>query len=488
MNTIFINIVLKYFGRIILFVLPESAAVQHAHWHPPALAQPLCGLSLSVPELPSAPQFQPPWDRSYGPPWQPAPSGRPLLWQHHQGAVGHPNINMKTEYLTTGYKCNYILYVLLYISFLSNLQLSLNIPQLLLGLSSLAVGMTQLNLHLIQISLHLLLDSQGIIPAPDLRVQCALHGVNDPLAVPLDLLHLLILLSYLPVNLTLNLVELQLHTQNLGLLMLQSALNYKTMLEYLIERTFNFIIKNLQLHENVYFIITSASSRAVWISVFSVSTCFLDFSSSWMLFPVSPICSVRSEISSVERVTYCYCYQFNWLNIKAIYVVIFENAHAKINNWTHVGGSCFHASGSPADPELLHMSSSSWKAQCWENEPLSEIPQALPGPPHISASTLPGPDHYRGEKCFSLVNANVQLSWNSNISISTHLVKVPLLLVKVGSQSIGPLHINHEVLHLTLESLFGLLQRGTLGIHSLNLFLSFLKALGKLFPVKEQHS
>ena len=37
--------------------LPESAEVQRAHWHQWALAQPLCGLSLSVPELPSAPQF-----------------------------------------------------------------------------------------------------------------------------------------------------------------------------------------------------------------------------------------------------------------------------------------------------------------------------------------------------------------------------------------------------------------------------------------------
>ena len=104
------------------------------------------------------------------------------------------------------------------------LELSLDVPQLLLGLRSLAVGMAQLNLHLVQVSLHLLLDSQGIIPAPDLRVQSSLHGVNDPLAVPLDLLHLLILLSYLPVNLTLNLVELQLDTQNLGLFMLQSSL------------------------------------------------------------------------------------------------------------------------------------------------------------------------------------------------------------------------------------------------------------------------
>jgi len=113
----------------------------------------------------------------------------------------------------------------------SYLQLSLNIPQLLLGLSSLAVGMTQLNLHFIQISLHFLLNSQSIIPAPDLRVQGALHGVNYSLAVPLDLLHLFILLSQLPVNLTLNLVELQLDTQNLGLLMLQSSLMYTNIIQ-----------------------------------------------------------------------------------------------------------------------------------------------------------------------------------------------------------------------------------------------------------------
>ncbi|TRY83614.1 hypothetical protein DNTS_022097, partial [Danionella cerebrum] len=104
------------------------------------------------------------------------------------------------------------------------IKLCLNVPELFLGLSSLAIGMAQLNLHLIKISLHLLLDSQGIISAPDLRVQSALHGFNDSLAVPLDLLHLLILLCKLPVDLTLNLVELKLDSKNLGLLMLQVPL------------------------------------------------------------------------------------------------------------------------------------------------------------------------------------------------------------------------------------------------------------------------
>uniref|UniRef100_A0A8P4KKZ7 Uncharacterized protein n=1 Tax=Dicentrarchus labrax TaxID=13489 RepID=A0A8P4KKZ7_DICLA len=64
----------------------------------------------------------------------------------------------------------------------------------------------------------------GIVPAPDLRIQSALHGVNHPLAVPLDLLHLFILLCQLPVYFTLNLVELQLDTQNLRLFMFQSSL------------------------------------------------------------------------------------------------------------------------------------------------------------------------------------------------------------------------------------------------------------------------
>uniref|UniRef100_A0A3Q1FP28 Uncharacterized protein n=1 Tax=Acanthochromis polyacanthus TaxID=80966 RepID=A0A3Q1FP28_9TELE len=75
----------------------------------------------------------------------------------------------------------------------SDLQVLLHPLQVSTGVL-LAIGMAQLNLHLVQISLHLLLDSQGIVPAPDLRIQSALHGVNHPLAVPLDLLHLLIFL------------------------------------------------------------------------------------------------------------------------------------------------------------------------------------------------------------------------------------------------------------------------------------------------------
>ena len=159
-----------------------------------------------------------------------------------------------------------------YITSVFYLQLSLNISQLLLGLSSLAVGMTQLDLHLIQVSFHLLLDSQGIIPAPDLRVKSGLHGVNDPLAVPLDLLHLLILFSQLPVNLTLNLVQLQLDTQNLGFLMLQGSLRYKIKIDkiadtnYLIFYVVLQIESSPQLPQGLTGSQSSLSPPASWIS------------------------------------------------------------------------------------------------------------------------------------------------------------------------------------------------------------------------------
>lgn len=105
-----------------------------------------------------------------------------------------------------------------------DLELSLDIPELFLGLSSLAVGMAELNFHFIKISLHLLLDSQSIIPASNLRVKSGLHGLDHPLAVSLDLLHLLILLSQFPVNFAFYLVELKLDTKDLGLFMFKCTL------------------------------------------------------------------------------------------------------------------------------------------------------------------------------------------------------------------------------------------------------------------------
>uniref|UniRef100_A0AAQ5Y6C8 Uncharacterized protein n=1 Tax=Amphiprion ocellaris TaxID=80972 RepID=A0AAQ5Y6C8_AMPOC len=98
----------------------------------------------------------------------------------------------------------------------SNLQVLLHPLQVILGSDS-----------IIKVQLSILVQNmirKGIVSTPDLRIQSALHGVNHPLAVPLDLLHLLIFLCQLPVNLTLNLVQLQLDTQDLRLLMLQSSL------------------------------------------------------------------------------------------------------------------------------------------------------------------------------------------------------------------------------------------------------------------------
>uniref|UniRef100_A0AAY5ECX0 Lipid-binding serum glycoprotein N-terminal domain-containing protein n=1 Tax=Electrophorus electricus TaxID=8005 RepID=A0AAY5ECX0_ELEEL len=109
------------------------------------------------------------------------------------------------------------------------------------------------------VSLHLLLDSQGIIPAPDLRIQGALHGLNHPLAVSLDLFDLLILLSDLPVNLTLNLIELKLDTKNLGLFMLECSLKNvgSSLLSKILQTHF------CNQYGDIVYSYTSASSRAV---------------------------------------------------------------------------------------------------------------------------------------------------------------------------------------------------------------------------------
>ena len=66
----------------------------------------------------------------------------------------------------------------------------------------------------------------------------------------------------------------------------------------------------------------------------------------------------------------------------------------------------------------------------------------------------------------------------------SHLVKIPLLLIESCAGSIGPLHVEHEVLNLILEPLLGLLKGGAFGVHSFYMFLSFLQTLGQLLPEK----
>lgn len=104
------------------------------------------------------------------------------------------------------------------------LQQALEALDLLLGLSGHAVGMAELDLHLVEVALHLLLHPQGLIAAACLRIQGGLQRVHHPQVVALGLLHLLVLLSQLPLDLRLDLVELQLGPEDLALLVLQGGL------------------------------------------------------------------------------------------------------------------------------------------------------------------------------------------------------------------------------------------------------------------------
>lgn len=68
---------------------------------------------------------------------------------------------------------------------MSDLQLALDAAQVFEGFCHLAVGMAQLDLNFVQIPLHLLLDPDGFVPAADLSIQGALHGLHRSLVVPL---------------------------------------------------------------------------------------------------------------------------------------------------------------------------------------------------------------------------------------------------------------------------------------------------------------
>merc|ERR1719481_2288688 len=241
--------------------------------------------------------------------------------------------------------------------------------------------MAQLNLHLVQVSLHLLLDSRGIVSAPDLSIQSALHGVNHPLAVPLDLLHLLILLCQLPVHLTFNLVELQLDAQDLRLFVFQSSLSlFKSCLD----------LSLLCLH---------------------------------LLLGLLQLMDALASLTNL----------FSQIRDLLLQVLVFTLHGLQLIQSFLI--------------RVLHLEQFSAQRTCLL----------------LSSFKL----------CLTLLKLLLPLC--------QHLVKGPLLLVQVGGQPISSLHINHEVLHLTLEPLFGLLQRCTLGVHSLNLLLSLLKTQGQLF-------
>lgn len=85
-------------------------------------------------------------------------------------------------------------------SALTNLQLSLHVPQLFGGLGRLAVGVSELDLHLVQISLHLFLCPDSVVPAARLGIQRALQSVHGPLVIPLELVYFFIFLRHLSVH------------------------------------------------------------------------------------------------------------------------------------------------------------------------------------------------------------------------------------------------------------------------------------------------
>uniref|UniRef100_A0A3Q2P240 Uncharacterized protein n=1 Tax=Fundulus heteroclitus TaxID=8078 RepID=A0A3Q2P240_FUNHE len=63
-----------------------------------------------------------------------------------------------------------------------------------------------------------------LVPAASLRLQGALQGVHHPQLVPLGLLHLLVFLGELALNFRFHLVELQLGSKDLALLVLKGSL------------------------------------------------------------------------------------------------------------------------------------------------------------------------------------------------------------------------------------------------------------------------
>uniref|UniRef100_A0A8C6ZCG9 Uncharacterized protein n=1 Tax=Nothoprocta perdicaria TaxID=30464 RepID=A0A8C6ZCG9_NOTPE len=66
--------------------------------------------------------------------------------------------------------------------------------------------------------------SEGIVPAPDLSIQGALHGLHNTKVVPLQLVDFLIFFCNFPVNFRLDLVQLKLDANNLPLFMFQGSL------------------------------------------------------------------------------------------------------------------------------------------------------------------------------------------------------------------------------------------------------------------------
>ena len=188
---------------------PGSVEAAPGRWRPAAPAQTAAGSSLSAPGSPSFPPAPPARAHSFALWWPVAPWGPRWFLGCHPVAAGSPSGETRSEVRAEtggggavwggahpGLRPH------------PHLELDLHCAQVFLGLHQLAVGVAQLNCYLIEISLHLLLEPQGVVAAPDLSIQHALHGLCCPLAVSLQLLDLFILLSNLAVKLGFYLTQL----------------------------------------------------------------------------------------------------------------------------------------------------------------------------------------------------------------------------------------------------------------------------------------
>uniref|UniRef100_A0A3Q3L117 Uncharacterized protein n=1 Tax=Mastacembelus armatus TaxID=205130 RepID=A0A3Q3L117_9TELE len=89
-------------------------------------------------------------------------------------------------------------------------------------------GLLHVLFHALQVGTGVLLLLQllshhgcGLVPAPGLRLQRRLKGLEHPLVVSLSLLHFLIFLGQFSLHVSLHLVELQLSSEGLALFMFQ---------------------------------------------------------------------------------------------------------------------------------------------------------------------------------------------------------------------------------------------------------------------------
>ncbi len=236
-----------------------------------------------------------------------------------------------------------------------------------------------------------------------------------------------------------------------------------------------------------------------------------------MLFPPSPSCSVRSEISSRWK-EYCistYFLIFSSLKdyvstvlsinstsstttlqtnhkVFSIFTFISYNNLFKDSFQVYLGDFYFLSSWSPGDLKILHRNSSAWKVQYSDIWLPSESLLAQPVSLRTSASTLPGPKSIFFS-CKQILGSQVikKIFFKINPKSRTmfgYFIKVSLFLVQGCCSCVRPLQVHHKIFNLILESVFGLFKRWTFRIYCFNSFFSLLQPLSQFLPVLENRT